>query len=258
MPKVEDSTSVIRPNPEPQKKDDSRAPDVTAKIPRSESQRWDQKDLSSRKLTKIQSLLCFINRYFLKPLGILQGTFHSMLPDYNRMTDITEARMEEFWNRFDDPSKAYVLLFRNPHGNTGDSQHSAVVLGSTKGKKMGDNSSYVSWSFAEKDMIVGGFLARPKCNAFQQDFEGHGEPIVIELPSVNVAAMKHKWKLIRKNTSFYQLLGFNCSSVVARLLKAGVRSLDLVGEYQKSNPWGFWTPFDVSKLAEQMQTHLPD
>ena len=256
MPKTTRADSSLPPaaTPSPEKK----KTDFTQKkkIPFETIKNWDKKDLSDRKLSRVQSLICFINRYFLKPLGILQGTFQSMLPDFNEMTEITETRMENFWNRFDDPSKAYLLLFRNPHGNAGDSQHSALVLGSTRDKGMESTSNYVSWSFRPEDMVVGGFLAKPNQNNFKMDFEGHGEPVVIELPGINVSAMQFKWNLIKARTRFYQLLGFNCSSVAARLLKAGVRSLGLVGEYQKGNPWGFWTPYDVSKVAEQIKEKL--
>ncbi len=216
--------------------------------------RWDQKSLRDRKLTKLQRFLVFLNLTLLKPLRIFQGTFNALMPDFNITKKITEVRINKCWKRFNNPDKAYVLLFMNPKGE--GSQHAAIMLGSSEGKKADDMSSYASWNFDKKGQIAGPFLAQSKSGDFKGDFLIHGKPLILELPNVDTKAMKHKWELIQKRHEYYRLIGFNCSSVAARLIRAGVKGMGLQDAVREASPKGYWTPHDVCSLAEKLKPSL--
>ncbi|MRI33318.1 hypothetical protein EOPP23_10015 [Endozoicomonas sp. OPT23] len=254
-PNTDPVSATLYSTPESSEKKSSETRSAIPKAP-VHTRLWERKSLKDRKLTKLQHFVVFLNRILLKPLRIFQGTFNALMPDFNITKKITEVKINKYWKRFNDPNKAYVLLFMNPYGES--VQHAAIVLGSSEGKQADDKSNYASWSFDDKKTVVGPFLACSKNNDFKSDFFNHGKPVIIELPNVDTQAMKHKWKLIQKRHEYYQLIGFNCSSVAARLIRAGIKGKGLQNVFRDVSPKGYWTPRDVCNLAETLKLSLDE
>ena len=256
MPRVTPKSvlTALLPFKRPKEASEADQPKARKIIPEAPENRLDQKSLRDRKLTKLQWFISLLNWALFKPVGILQGAFRAVMPDFILHKKITEAQINKCWKRFNDPSKAYILLFLNTNGRTDSTQHAAIVMGSTKGKGVDDTSSYASWNYDPNGQLIGPFLAESTSGDFKTDYLFHGEPLVFEIPDLDVTAMKNKWDLLKKRQYFYQLIGFNCSSVAARLIWAGVRHTRLKDAYVEATPTGFWTPYDVCRLSERLKS----
>ncbi|WP_099074824.1 MARTX multifunctional-autoprocessing repeats-in-toxin holotoxin RtxA [Proteus alimentorum] len=74
----------------------------------------------------------------------------------------------------------------------------------------------------------------------------------INLEGLDVAAMQKEWKRINSQPDpRYQLLTKNCSSIVARILKAGGAD-QLIGHHWKPR-FGVWTPNELYQFSQKIQ-----
>lgn len=74
----------------------------------------------------------------------------------------------------------------------------------------------------------------------------------INLEGLDVATMQKEWERINSQpNSRYQLLTKNCSSIVARILKAGGAD-QLIGHHWKPR-FGVWTPNELYKFSQKIQ-----
>lgn len=74
----------------------------------------------------------------------------------------------------------------------------------------------------------------------------------INLEGLDAAAMQKEWKRINSQSDpRYQLLTKNCSSIVARILKAGGAD-QLIGHHWKPR-FGIWTPNELYKFSQKIQ-----
>ncbi|MDC9580144.1 MARTX multifunctional-autoprocessing repeats-in-toxin holotoxin RtxA [Xenorhabdus sp. PR6a] len=89
-----------------------------------------------------------------------------------------------------------------------------------------------------------------------QDFKSseadQGRVFRINLAGLDAAAMQAEWhKIIQSPDARYQLLTDNCSSIVARVLKAG--GADKIIGHTWRPKWGFWTPTELFNYAQTLQ-----
>ncbi|MBD2797923.1 MARTX multifunctional-autoprocessing repeats-in-toxin holotoxin RtxA [Xenorhabdus sp. 18] len=89
-----------------------------------------------------------------------------------------------------------------------------------------------------------------------QDFKAseadQGRVFRINLAGLDTAAMQAEWHKISQNPDArYQLLTDNCSSIVARVLKAG--GADNVIGHTWRPKWGIWTPTELFNYAQTLQ-----
>ncbi|MDC9593659.1 MARTX multifunctional-autoprocessing repeats-in-toxin holotoxin RtxA [Xenorhabdus sp. IM139775] len=89
-----------------------------------------------------------------------------------------------------------------------------------------------------------------------QDFKSseadQGRVFRINLAGLDTAAMQAEWHKISQNPDArYQLLTDNCSSIVARVLKAG--GADNVIGHTWRPKWGIWTPTELFNYAQTLQ-----
>ena len=129
------------------------------------------------------------------------------------------------------------------------SEHAALVMGAAKNKDIPDTTSYASWAFKADEQKLAGFLAGHSVEHFEDDYAKHGRPAVIELTGVNQSAVEKKWQWIQRKHKYYKLLGFNCATVVQRLVRHGM-GLDERNSPDLVTPKGFWTPYDLQIWAE--------
>lgn len=75
---------------------------------------------------------------------------------------------------------------------------------------------------------------------------------MIPLREVNMPAMLAKWKSIReKPGSHYRLMRKNCSTIAARVIRAGLSKTQHLSVLKKAHQT-WWTPHDVQRLAESL------
>lgn len=213
--------------------------------------KYNAKSLSQYKLTIMQKGLLWVNRC----TGLFKGSCEALLPDIElskqMISRLSTKDVVHAWNQFNDPQKAYVLIFRNP-GN--DCQHAAMVIGSTQGHAIDDPSNYASWTFDDTG-ILGPLATAHFQSDFKHEFTYHGHPEVIELSGLDIKKMQKKWEKIQKYRKIYSLIGFNCSTLVSSLIKDGLpRSLK--NNMKGLSPKGFWTPKDVRHLSTEMKPLL--
>ncbi|PHM39499.1 Autotransporter adhesin [Xenorhabdus mauleonii] len=89
-----------------------------------------------------------------------------------------------------------------------------------------------------------------------QDFKAsegeQGRVFRINLSGLDMAAMQMEWQKISQNPDArYQLLTDNCSSIVARILKAG--GVDKVLDSTWRPKFGVWTPTELFNLGQALQ-----
>jgi hypothetical protein len=87
------------------------------------------------------------------------------------------------------------------------------------------------------------------------DSEGGIPENVIELSRLNVQHMMQLWTEIRdKPNAHYRLLRKNCSTIVARILRAGMSSMTgwQQAKVQYSAHCLYWTPADIVKFASEL------
>jgi hypothetical protein len=98
--------------------------------------------------------------------------------------------------------------------------------------------------------------------SLQQDIynEGSRQPVTVELPQLDEAAVLRFIINLQKNTPRYQIARNNCSHIVAlALIEGAKRSPSFTphaGEYNRFGRvlgWGIWTPAQVLKFARELQ-----
>ena len=94
-------------------------------------------------------------------------------------------------------------------------------------------------------------------NTFNGDVaaEGGQPHVVYELEHLNISTMKAEWDAIRnKPQAHYRLLPKNCSTIVARVLRAGGagRHLNAVKELSYAHN-AYWTPKNVAQFCNQLR-----
>lgn len=75
---------------------------------------------------------------------------------------------------------------------------------------------------------------------------------MITLRNVNLPGMLAKWKSIRdKPGSHYRLMRKNCSTIAARVIRAGLSKSQHLSVLKKAHQT-WWTPYDVQRLGEAL------
>ena len=212
-------------------------------------QKNNDKTLSCYKLTNVQKAMAFIKRVTHR----FSGSYEAMMPDKVSMENVNSTEALKTWHTFNDPSKVYVLIFRNANGN--NVQHASMVIGSTEGHSIYSSDIYPSWTLDE-DPGFSYFSAERYVSNFEEEFLYHGKPEVIELPGLDVDKVKMRWNQIQKKRKRYRLLGFNCSTLVSGLIRMGLPRGKLRKMVATYSPLGFWTPYDVRSLAEEIKPVL--
>ncbi len=211
--------------------------------------------LEKRSLSKVERMVSFLNYYLLKPLNLFQGTLKALSGQTEQVSPGSEAA-EAMWNSFSDPNKAYIFIFpNNTPGFMNGSEHAAILIGNTSGYKADNTDSYSSWSFKKEEGLLGPFNVKRNLNSFVGDFEQHGKPEVIEVEHLDIGAMQRMWGLIQLRQKRYNLIGLNCSTVAARILRKGLNREERATAY---SPKGFWTPQDLKLLVadiNRMKNH---
>ncbi|WP_217534430.1 MARTX multifunctional-autoprocessing repeats-in-toxin holotoxin RtxA [Vibrio cholerae] len=91
-----------------------------------------------------------------------------------------------------------------------------------------------------------------KIQTFKEMQADQGRVFRINLESLDVAAMQAEWhRLSNDSDARYQLLNKNCSSIVAKVLKAGGAD-KLIGHTWRPK-FGVWTPTELFNFAQDLQ-----
>ncbi len=221
--------------------------------PRTAYRRQYDKRLSGYKLTLVQKCVLLLKN----TTCFFKGSFEAVFPD-KTPPDFSKTQEAEFiekaWKCFNDPEKIYVLVFNNPDDE--GTQHAAMVMGSTEGYSSNDSSIYASWTFSDAELSNLGPLITKRCvSSFAKECAYHGAPRVVELPALDVDKIKRTWMKLQKKRRIYQVLGFNCSTLVATLVKSGLEP-KMKKLIKKFSPIGFWTPYDVINMTESLKGTL--
>ena len=138
-----------------------------------------------------------------------------------------------------------------PHG--GQVGHAAMHIG--QHTENNSNEWYVSWWPATDEV----FMQPSQKNTYQTDLSpaGEGGPahVVYQLFGGDVTAMKTCWDDTRtKPASHYDLLKKSCSTIVARIIRAGGhhKELGMLKRASYANNL-YWTPKDVAQLCNQLR-----
>lgn len=167
----------------------------------------------------------------------------------------------------------YVIYWRPRGGLNG---HSAMIIDSSKINtsdgyaftlSLDDQDNYVSWSggAATTNPLVFAGTASTFRDDMQAGWGGHalgdnagmfaGERVPtrwVALRGLDIGAMQAEWAAIRnKPGGHWKLVDKNCASVVARVLKAGCRSVGAKGSRATRHPL-IWTPDGVMKFAKSL------
>jgi len=147
--------------------------------------------------------------------------------------------------------KVHVWLADNEHIG-----HAALTIG----------SEYVSFwpdgGAEKKDLKTKRSQPGMLMQSLQQDIynEGNRQPVTVELPLLDEAAVLRFIINLQKDTPRYQIARNNCSHVVALALiegaKRGPSFTPHAGEYNRFGRvlgWGIWTPAQVLKFARELQ-----
>lgn len=153
--------------------------------------------------------------------------------------------------------------------------HAAVFIKPAAGiTRSQDTTSYASW-FPGDDtktgesgagpghLAPGKMLSSEKCSFFE-DCESEASAQsndvtrfrlpehMIALPNLNMPLMQAEWNAIRnKPGSHYRLMRKNCSTIAARVIRAGMSGKQHFALLKKSHQ-AWWTPWDVQRLAEEL------
>lgn len=104
------------------------------------------------------------------------------------------------------------------------------------------------------DLVAAEFSERGqnRTDKFKANSADEGRVFRINLEGLDVAAMQEEWKRIKNDPDGrYTLLTKNCSSIVARVLKAGGAD-ELIGHNWRPR-FGVWTPNQMFKFAQVLQ-----
>lgn len=118
-----------------------------------------------------------------------------------------------------------------------------------------DREWYVSWWPQGSAGPTDTMLSAP--NDFNADVasEGAQPHVVYEIRTLNIQTMKVSWDAIRnKPQAHYRLLPKNCSTIVARVLRAGGAGMHLSKVKELSYAHNaYWTPKNVAQFCNQLR-----
>ena len=170
--------------------------------------------------------------------------------------NLSEAQVRNNWFSHADTT----VFVWEPHGGVG---HAAIMIGDAPSRHLADGTDfYASWFPGGAGVQGKGDIVKDlgriacsyvdDCMSEGDGYGGHRLPEhQIRIPGLNVPAMHAKWLQIRNNDAIYNLLKNNCSTIAARILRAGMGSWASV----KYSYWAhcvYWTPTDVKKFAQML------
>lgn len=117
------------------------------------------------------------------------------------------------------------------------------------------NDNYVSWYGSTKGFFLTGLRAQKGTYVTDELLTQKGEPSkIVEMTELDFNAMRGAWHEIRdKAKANWKLFDKNCSTVVARVLKAGGGDT-FCRNKSKSHPL-FWTPGGCYEYAKAIAKH---
>lgn len=151
------------------------------------------------------------------------------------------------------PKSATVYIWYPDGENIG---HASMHIGAHQ--EPDDTGWYVSWWPTNSAGLTSIELVAP--NTFNQDFASEGGPPHViytlnEFSPTSIADMKVSWDAIRtKPMAHYRLLPKNCSTIVARVMRAGGAgaTLNKVKELSYAHN-SYWTPKNVAQFCNQLR-----
>jgi len=169
---------------------------------------------------------------------------------------------------FPRPSVTTVFVWE-PVGGVG---HASIAIGDQGRFNHHDwfdqTAGYASWfpgkstanpaeSGADARGILPGRMYMKESCTFEADCDSEeGIPEnAIQLPRLSIQHMMQLWTEIRdKPNAHYRLLRKNCSTIVARILRAGMTTMSgwQQAKVQYSAHCLYWTPADVLKFASEL------
>ncbi|AMO55600.1 hypothetical protein GZ77_09300 [Endozoicomonas montiporae] len=157
------------------------------------------------------------------------------------------VRMSE---KLSNPESVYVVVFQD--GSPENSGHAALVIGGKGGQ--GNKPQYVSHLGMRESALSGikatlpGSSITAASHTFQEDCVQFGIPdYVVELKGLDRDKMVSHMNSTKDKG--YNLTRYNCSTKVGNLLLAGLPEQHHKGIHK---PHGFWTPYDVTVMAQQL------
>lgn len=121
---------------------------------------------------------------------------------------------------------------------------------------------YVSWWPDDGTMAAGGAgptvtcSAQPRTFAYDKSDDGEGSKphVIYKLTGLDIAAMKAEWDGTKnKANAHYRFLPKNCSTIVARILRAGGADKMLSAAARLSYAHNvYWTPKNVAQFCNQL------
>jgi hypothetical protein len=167
--------------------------------------------------------------------------------------NFSQASVGMDWFRHADTT----VMVWEPSGGVG---HAAIMIGDAPSRHGPTKTDfYASWFpggagvSGKRDIVRD--LAKVACS-YEDDClsegDGRGGYRIPEhqicVPGLNTAAMHAEWVSTRNNDAIYNLLQNNCSTIAARILRAGMSTFDSV-KYAYFAHCVYWTPTDVKKFA---------
>jgi hypothetical protein len=135
--------------------------------------------------------------------------------------------------------------------------HASMHIGDHQ--EVDDTNWYVSWWPHLDDDDVAGLtdtiISDPKTYDEDVEAEGGTPHVVYAINHLNINTMKALWDGIRtKPQAHYRLLPKNCSTIVARVLRAGGagRHLNAIKELSYAHN-AYWTPKNVAQFCNQLR-----
>lgn len=178
---------------------------------------------------------------------------HAVAPNPD---NLPESRVRMNWFSHTDTT----IFVWEPHNGVG---HAAIMIGDAPSRHLADKTDfYASWFpggagvQGKRDVVRD--LSKLACSYLDDCLSegngtgGHRLPEhQITIPGLNVPAMHAMWVHTRNNDAIYNLLKNNCSTIAARILRAGLGTWDSV-KYAYWAHCVYWTPTDVKKFAQML------
>lgn len=178
---------------------------------------------------------------------------HAVAPNPN---NLTQVQVDLNWYALADTT----VFVWEPHGGVG---HAAIMIGNAPARHGPDQTDfYASWFpggagvQGKQDLVRD--LQKVQCS-FRDDCLSEGDQNggyrvpehQITIPGLDTAAMHAMWIHTRNNDGIYNLLKNNCSTIAARILRAGMGTFDSV-RYAYWAHCVYWTPNDVKRFAQML------
>ncbi|HTU22163.1 MAG TPA: hypothetical protein VMG10_29255 [Gemmataceae bacterium] len=163
-------------------------------------------------------------------------------------------QLHDFWNALTDTT---VLVWQ-PADGVG---HAAMLIGSSAGRGINSTDYYVSWFPAVQptaSLVLPGEMVVGAAHGFYADCEaeGNGQARLPEyfrtIPGLNTVHMLAAWERIKtKQGAHYRVMRKNCSTIVARVLRAGLTGWQHFLALRAAHKL-WWTPYDVQVFADNI------